>query len=214
MQFHIKCSTFVRLASICSFFEPTTLEEFRKQLTTVRLEARGGKIFAIATNQKVAAIEFIAFDPTGQNGVAHIVLDPKIINQCKAESFMNGTLSINTIPEIATAMASTTSGWTYQGNACHWFEKTILDEWRKWAPDKMPSKSEHIMMWNLYHIQALLEASPSGKVLFPEFIDARKPIVLRDQNDPNWVGLFVPKMTNNNSDMPKVGAELPEWWRA
>jgi hypothetical protein len=211
MKFDIKCATFVRLASICNFFEPTTPEELRKELRTVRLEAANGKIFAIATNQKIAAAELVGFEHTGQNGVAHVVLDPAIINQCKAESFMDGYLTINTIPEIATAMANTTSGWSFQGNPCYWFDETILDEWRTWAPDNVAKKSENIMAWNLYHVQALLESSPTGKVYFPKYIDASEPIILRDQGDPNWVGLFIPQ--KSKTEPQKVAAELPDWWR-
>lgn len=211
MKFDIKCATFVRLASICNFFELRTPQEIREKLSTVRLEACNGKLLAIATNQQVAAIELLGNIPQGQFGVAHLVLDPRLIAQCKAESVIDSVLTINTIPEIAAASAQTSSGWQFHGNPCYWFDTPDLDDWRKWPADKMPKKSQHIMTWELYHIQALVESSPSGKIVFPEFINAEEPVVIRDLRDPNWVGLFIPKP---QGETQKVAAELPAWWRS
>lgn len=212
MKFQIKCATFVRLASICGFFESTTPPEVRERLNTVRLEIVNGRVIAIVTNQKVAAIELIGYTIPNEYGVAHIILDPLLISRCKTEAISGGELVINTIPEIAAASAQTLSGWVHQGNACQWFPHPELDEWRLWAPDEIPKKSEHIMAWNLYHVQALLDSSPTGKVIFPRYIDATKPIVLRDETNANWVGLFMAKLVDNNSAMPEIGAELPDWW--
>jgi hypothetical protein len=209
MRFDIKCATFTRLATICSFFEPECAKEDRDVINTVRLEAINGKLIAVVTNMRIAAIELIGTVPVGQNGVAHIVLDPSLIAQCKAESFIDGVLTINTIPEIAVASAQTSSGWSMQGNTCHWYEDTPLNDWRTWAPDAPITKSEGIMMWGLYAVQSLAESSPTGKVIFPRYIDAMKPVVLRDKTNPNWVGLFVPRPYN---DQQKTEATLPEWW--
>jgi len=210
MRFEIKCSTFARLASICNFFEPSTPQELKDQINTVRLEKVNGKTIAIATNQKIAAIEMLPQYEPGEHGkVIHVVLDPAIIAQCKMEAFLDGSLIIDAIPEIATAMARTTSGWSHQGNACHWFADTVLNDWRKWASDNV-SKSKGIMSWNLAHVQALFEASPSGKVYFPRHIDISEAIVLRDQLNPNWVGLFRAKLSNTEAQ--EEPAELPDWW--
>lgn len=211
MKFEIKCSTFTRLASICNFFEPTTEQELKDQINTVRLEKVNGKTIAIVTNQKIAAIEILPQYEPGENGhVAHIVLDPSLIAQCKAESFFDGSLYINTIPEIATGMAQTSSGWAFQGNACHWFTETIMDNWRDWANPIPSLQSYYVMAWNLAHVQALFESSPSGKIYFPRHIDASKSITLRDLENPNWVGLFMPKRPNNQ--IHEEPATLPEWW--
>lgn len=183
MRFDIKCATFVRLASICSFFEPSTQQEFRDKLNTVRLEIVNGRVLAIATNIKIAAIESVGFTMPGEYGVAHVILDPALIAQCKYESNMDGTLTINTIPEAALGMAQTSSGWMMPGNACYWFDETPLNDWRKWAPDEVEKKSTGIMVWNAFHVQSLVESSPTGKVVFPEFIHVKKPVVLRDKNN-------------------------------
>jgi hypothetical protein len=210
MRFEIKCSTFARLASICSFFEPTTPQELKEQINTLRLEKVNGKTIAIITNQKIAAIEILPQYEPGEHGKAiHIVLDPALISQCKMEAFLDGSLFIDAIPEIATAMARTSSGWGYPGNACHWFSETVMDDWREWSGDKI-KKSDGIMAWRLAHVQALFEASPSGHIYFPRHIDATKPVVLRDKNHDGWVGLFIPKPSNTEQQLD--AAELPDWW--
>lgn len=208
MKFEIKCATFLRLAKICEFFEPECPMDERAILTTVRLEHYDGNAFAIVTNKRIAAIERIGSAPAG-NGVAHVVLDPQLLAQCRAETFLDGSLIINTIPEIATAMASTSSGWNYSGNACYWWDETPLDDWRSWSPDEPIKKHEGIMYWGLFAVTSLLESSPSGKVYFPKYINCSKPVVLRDKHDDNWVGLFIPEPFQSTQ---KESAELPDWW--
>lgn len=210
MLFHIKCATFVRLASICDFFESHTPQEIKDKCNTLRLEISNGKVFAIATNVKIAAVELVG-NSSEKDGVAHVIIDKAIIDQCRAESWFDATLSIQTIPEIAIATATTSSGWTHQGNACHWFDETPLDKWREWAPDKTAGKSTGVMWWNLFYVETLLKSSLSGKVVFPEFINAKEPIVLRDRDNPNWVGLFLADPTPYEQRVTEA-AVVPDWW--
>lgn len=210
MRFDIKCSTFTRLASICNFFEPETTQEQRASINTLRLEAINGKIIAICTNQRIAAVEYIAQCDPNLREVIHVILSEELVSRCKLEAIMDGVLSINTIPEIANAMAQTSSGWMLTTNVCTWPDETVLDNWRKFAPDESFKKSEGIMVWNLLQVQALFESSPTGKVYFPRHIDANKPVVLRDMNNPFWVGLFIPSTYNHK--VQKESAELPDWW--
>lgn len=211
MKFEIKCATFARLAAICGFFESHTPQEIKEKCSTVRLEIANGKVFAIATNVKIAAIELVGNAPLDHVGVAHVIVDQTIIDQCKAESWFDGVLTIQTVPEIAIATATTTSGWAYKGNACHWFDETPLDNWRAWAPEKMATKSTGAMWWNLFYVEALLQSAVSGKVVFPEFIDVKEPVVLRDRDNPNWVGLFLADPTPYEQKITEP-ARLPEWW--
>lgn len=212
MRFEIKCATFARLASVCSFFEPSTEEELKQQINTVRLEKVNGRTIAIATNQKIAAIEMLPqYEPGEHAKVIHVALDPVLINQCKMEAFLDGSLIIDVIPEIATAMARTSSGWTYPGNACIWPVETVMDDWREWATEPA-KKSNGIMMWHLSRIQSLFEASPTGQIYFPRHIDTSQAIVLCDKNNPNWIGLF--RADPSNTEKQEVPATLPEWWSA
>jgi hypothetical protein len=60
MQFQIKCETFLRLASICNFFESHTPHDVKEKCNTVRLEITKGKVFAIATNVKLRRLNISA----------------------------------------------------------------------------------------------------------------------------------------------------------
>ncbi len=211
MQFQIKCSTLIRLASICSFFEPTVPEQTREKINTIRLEAQNGKLLAIVTNQKIAVIELIGSVDVNLKGFTHLKLDPVLIAQCKAEALIGSHLIINTIPEMASAFAQTSSGWVYAGNPCLWFDETPLNDWRDWMPDEVSKKTTGAMYWNLFQVQSLVESSPTGEVCFPQFIDVSKPVILRDIHDSNWLGFFIPKPYDGSKS---PSASLPEWLRA
>ena len=59
MQFSMKCSDFVRLSKVCSFFEPTTPLQMRSKINIIRFEVIDKKLLAIITNNKIAVVEFI-----------------------------------------------------------------------------------------------------------------------------------------------------------
>lgn len=210
MQFQIKCETFIRLASICNFFESHTPHDIKEKCNTVRLEITNGKVFAIATNVKIAVIEYLG-QTVEKDGTAHVILDPQILERCKAETWFDGIVNVNTIPEIAIANISTSGGWVYPGNGCYWFDETPLNNWREWVSDKPAKASKGIMWWNLYYVESLLRSSKSGKVIFPQFIDTEEPVLLRDRENPNWVGLFLADPTPYEDKVIQP-AMLPEWW--
>lgn len=200
LTFHIQSETLQRLSTVIRFFEPTTDEETRTLLNAVRLEHRAGHSYAIVTNQKIAAVEHLG--ATDQpDSVAH--LNPSVLLG------LQGLLTITVMPEIALATCQDEQG-NIVGDCCHWFDSTPLDGWRDWAAP-VATESKGAMYWDLYHIETLLAASPSGKVVFPKFIDVEKPIVLRDRHVEGWVGLFIPS--------PPIGepavkpAELPTWFQ-
>lgn len=211
MKFNIKCATFVRLAKICDFFLPSCQPYERERLNCVRLEIADGKIYAIVTNQQVAAIELVGnVSDVKQKGCVHVKIDQQMIEHCKTAAFFDGTLTIDSFPEMAMANAtSTIPGWAYTGSPCYWWDETPLNDWRTWVPDEPVKKHEGIMQWSMYQVQALAESCPTGELYFPKFIDSVKPVVLRDCGNPYWVGLFVPKPQGS---VQKVAAELPDWW--
>lgn len=200
LTFQIQSETLQRLSSIISFFEPTTDTETRTLLNAVRLENRNGQLFAVVSNQKIAAVEHLG--TTDQpDSVAH--LNPSALIA------LQGLLTITVMPEIALATCQDEQS-NIVGDCCHWFDNTPLDGWREWAAPSA-TESKGAMYWDLYHIETLLAASPSGKVVFPQFVDVEKPIVLRDRYVEGWVGLFIPS--------PPIGepavkpAELPTWFQ-
>jgi len=211
MKFIVKCETFARLSTICQFFEPSIEHEIKDQLNVLRLENFNGKSYAIATNQKIAAVEYLG--PTNEpNGCAHVILDSVMIEKAKEESAYGSFFEVSTIPEIAAGAVKSMLGWAYPGNPCRWFDKTAMNDWRKWVNEK-PVKTKGAMYWDLSHLQTLLQSSPSGKIIFPEMIDVDYPILIRDRMNDNWFGLFVAKPTEADAALnPVKAATLPIWW--
>lgn len=208
MKFEIKCSTFIRLASVCNFFDPSTPVKDREDFMTVRLEKVNGRTIAVSTNRMVMAIELLPHFDLSTDEICHVVLDPQLVNQCKFDSLLDATLTIETMPEIALATASTSTGWKYHGNACYWRDDTEFDKWRDVIPKNNASASKHVMTWDMSHLQALFESSPTGEIYFPRYIDASQPIILRDAGDDSWVGVFIPSI---DSKTRTVEAEMPKW---
>ena len=207
MNFSIKCQTFVRLTSVCNFFEPTTRADVREKINTLRLENKDGKCFAIATNEKIAVVEFL-HNTDQPDGCIHVIRDEALIKQCEIEMQFDSNLHFTAVKEIAVATAKTDLGYSHPENCCYWWDDTPLNNWRNWAPSDNPAESTGAMYWNINHIETLVRSSPSGQIVFPEFINSSQPLVLRDRKSPNWAGLFIP----DAGDGLVKQAEIPEWW--
>lgn len=209
MDFLIKCDVFSRLAQVTRQFDKTTDFDTKKMISCVRLEYRKGHYYAIATNQQIAAIQYLG--RTDQpDGEAHVVNDDVLIKQCIQETLYDSSLFVQVIPEFALANIVTTTGWAYKGQGCIYPENGPLDTWRNWFPDKNPTKSNGIMYWNIDHIESLARSSPSGHLYFPKFIDVEKPVVIRDRFDDNWCGLYIPRPHLSDGSITKE-AEKPAW---
>lgn len=209
MKITISCATFARIAQITGFFDLSTDPEISKQLSCVRIEVKDGHAFAISTNQKIAAIEYIG--ATEEKDCAfHIKADKQLIDQCVKEIPFDSFLNIIYIPEILMATISTMLGYNYAGNAADEImpEASLLKNWRTWFPDEMPKKSHGFLYFDTDHLKTLCQSSPSGQIIFPEIINTDFPIVLRDKQNPNWCGLFFGKDAEL-SDLK--GATMPEW---
>lgn len=207
-NFTIKCETLVRLSNVCSYFSPRVDEELKNTINVVRLENSGGHCLAIVTNQAVACVEKLG-EAIDKDGYADIKLDPVLIRQMKQEALYGSFLNVATIPELATSTCSTSLGWQYP-NCCVWHDDSPLNKWRDWATDNAV-QSFGSMYWDLDEVEVLFKSSPTGKIVFPEFIDSEKPVTLRDRYSEDWVGLFIPKP--NPGERVTRKAELPEWWR-
>ncbi len=210
MKFQIPCETYYRLSKILSYFQPDIDDEIKQKINCIRLENSNGILIAVATNQKIAVIEKIG--ATNQpNGAVHIVVNEKLINQAKTEKVYNSFIEVIAIPQMAMASAKTMLGYTYEGNVAIFPTETPMDDWRDWAADEPIKKSKGAMYWNTIYLNMLNESSLSGKLAFPEFIDTEKPVVLNDIENPNWIGLFMPKRAD--SEIQVSPAQLPKWWK-
>jgi hypothetical protein len=203
--------TLLRLANVVSFFESNVTEDLKSKIKTIRLENKAGRTVAIATNQKIGAVEYIG--PTeAPDGVCYLNLSENLLNAAKKVAEQNQSLTITVIPEIAMATAQAGINGEFVADVCLWFDSSPLDKWRTWiVPPAQCSKG--IMCWDLFHLELLMKASPTGHVVFPEFIDVSTPILLRDKfKDQEWLGIFIPsdKLT---PDMERVIKEryLPTW---
>ena len=177
MRFSIPTNTLKRLSTVLSLSAP-------QHLNAIRLEHLNGNTLAIVTNQQVAAIELIA--PTDQpNG--HCYLKPQ-------DWQPDQVLEIDVMPEFALAT----------DDCCYWWDDpdTPLSDWQSWiAPVAVASSG--VMVWDTYQMMTLWQSSPTGQVVFPQFIDADKPVCVRDGD---WMGLFLP-----SDEKVKEAAVLPEW---
>lgn len=210
MDVSISCEIFARLTNVIANFDAN---ETRQYLKSVYVEHHLGNAFAVATNGKIAAIEFLGKREFEQASV-NIVADPVLIQQCRTEAAFNSVLSVNFNEVLQFGSAKTTLGYCYPGNAVIAPRNPEFSQWRNWAPDKPVKASKGAMFWNTEQIAALGASSPSGRLLFPEFIDATKPIVVRDIIDENWFGLFMPnRMVENETITYMEGAKLPEWFK-
>ena len=205
--FHVKSSTLSRLSSLASFFEASTPEDMRKELNTVRLENKGGKTFAIVSNQKIAAIEYVSTTDE-PDGAVHLILSEGLLQQLFMEASSDCEMTLNTIPEMGISTMESTSGYNVS-NCCHWWEPRWLDKWQTWATEPA-TETIGIMAWNMNRVESLLKTSPSGNIVFPAFVDTTTPVVFRDYFNPKWVGIMFAQLTEDiKITEPAV---LPEWW--
>ena len=207
-KYILKCSTLYRLSQVCKFFSSDANEEAIKQLNLIRLEISNGKMFAISTNKKIASIEYIGTtaEPDSFN---HLKITDEFVKEMQTGVKNDYSATITTMPEIAFSSIKSDSGVEIM-DCCDWSDNAYLGNWRKWASPEI-TKNVGFMSWELYHVELLMSASPSGEIIFPKFIDFKKAIVLRDRFSENWVGLFVPSIKDEeNKHKPAV---LPDWWK-
>ena len=217
MNFEISAEIFMRLAKLASIIPQRVMEipsEDAESIKCVRLEYRGGNYYAIATNRRVAAVYYLG-TTTEADAVTHITIDPALIAQCAQEKQFNSTLQIVSIPELQIVSLKTLFGWNYPGNAGVFPPpQGRLNEWMIWVPKTEAKASVGAMCWSAENVKTLVEASPSGRVSFPEFIDAMQPVMMRDIIDPNWLGVFMSNVVDEETEQAKTiePAQLPAWW--
>lgn len=171
----------------------------------IRFEILNHKVYGIASNDSVGIVEFLG-ESDDMDGVCHIIINDKLAEYIKNNLYSETNVIIETIPEIATG--TLTCGDFLETSCFIWPESTPLDNWKSWlVPDT--DKSTGFMFWNVYQVQKLFEASPSGDLVFPEFFDSSKPVLIRDNNDSRWAGFFIPKAKTKQVVKP---ATKPDWW--
>lgn len=211
-DFFITCDTYTRLAGIVEGYEPP---RDRQSLRSVYIERRGGHAFAISSCSTLLVGEYIGHSEQ-EDGSVNLSLDPALIAQCRTEVAFKSGLFVNVNPMLKFATAKTSLGYVHPQNAAIWdFGHNWAANWRKALPKEEVKKSKGFMHWYAAKVAALASSSPSGRVVFPERIDATASTIIRDAVNPNWFGLFMPRM--DERDIPKFDmtgiepGELPKW---
>lgn len=207
MELSIGCDVFVRLAKIAM---SNKLNGQRDYLKSVWLEITDkGDVLAIATNVKVAAIEHLGTIKS-EPGKMNVCVDDALIEQCKTETAFDGTITFVNNPVLKFISAKTSLGYVHATNAgVYTDEKNEFESWRDWFPDKLPEKTNGGIFSNLENLALLASSSPTGSVVFQEFVDAKQPVMVQDVHEPSWVGLFMPRPDAKNRS-PEPFA-IPTW---
>lgn len=213
MDFTISCDTIARLAPIA---QHQTIGEPRDYLSAIYIERVKNSVFVVSTNRYTAAIEHIPNTIAAGDGWMLLKLHDKLIEQCKTEAAFNSRLHIVYVPEMYFATAKTDFGYVCADNIAYQ-PAPIMNEkftdvrrefemWRMWAPGKLAKASHGAFELNAQQIAHIAQAAPSGKILFPEFIDCRDGVLVRDSVSENWCGLFMAR-----GEKVFKGINYPEW---
>ena len=206
MNIDISCELYARLSAIPLLLDPM---EGRKYLKSLFFERNNGNLYAVATNVKLAAIEYLGKND-GPDECTAIVIDQALIDQCKREIACNGRMSIVANPLLNYTSIKTTFGFVCPGNDMVQLpEMSNFNQWREWFPDSIPKKNHGAMYWTTSLIHALATTSPTGGLRVPEHIDTTRPVVVRDQESANWAGLIMPIPLDENATVEP--ATIPEW---
>jgi hypothetical protein len=209
MNFEIPCETYSRLAEIGMRLSDG---DKRQYLKSIYLERRNGVVIAIATNSKIAIIERLAQQDGLPDDSFALVVNEAVIKQCDVECDLGGQLSVVNNPTLGFASIKSTFGWAFQGNGSVSLPADhVFRLWRTWFPDVMPDQSVGHMYIAHDTLYAIACASPSGALIFPEFIDNTKPVVMRDEGNEDWFALFMP--TPPKDKPPVAFREIPAWCR-
>lgn len=191
MEISVSCDTFVRLAKIAS---SNVSDGKRDYLKSIFLEiTEKGDVLAIATNVKIAAIENIG-RLTATPGKMNVCVDETLVQQCETEIAFNSSVTFINNPVLNFTSAKTSLGYNHVGNAGVYVDgKNEFETWRNWFPDELPTEANGGIFSNLENLALLASSAPTGSVIFQEIIDNKKPVIVQDVHDDNWLGLFMPR---------------------
>ena len=175
-------------------------DALRPHLACVRLEYRGGKAFAIASDSFVMAIYYIG--PTTE-----------------PDEFMNVACGGELLAIAGASDALTFEGWQiasiatlslYESKSSGVWpllpdKEPLFTNWWRLIPD--PAKFERGFIYLQDELfRKLAATSPSGHIVFPAVVDNTDYMYLRDVYDPNWLGLIHARKKDGCEP-----ATIPEW---
>lgn len=188
MNYSVPCDTVKRLLNID---------------TSVRLEGN----LAIALSRQFLVIEKLPWVNPDDAIQFRPQTDLRVAIK-KEALFADSFVQITAFPMVHLATAVTGQGFACNENCAIWDNPPEnIERWRTLLPDEPPVAPNGGMFWSTAEMVMLASSSPSGRLVFPEIIDVDKPIIVRDDNDPNWCALFLGKC--NEAEIKP--AKLPAW---
>lgn len=199
MQVQINADVFVRFANLARNLPPSDPRDY---LRSVMIEVANGNAFIVSTDSRFMAVQRLG-ELAGEFR-ACIVADDVLTAQVRAEMPFSSSLF------VSHEKVTTSLGFMYPGQPFISPPPGKINELFKWR-DLLRVKVDQnngTMFINAPRMRALIETSPSGRVLFPPKIDIAKPIVVKDAIDPDWLGVFL----GRTEDAPLSYGSLPEWF--
>lgn len=181
------------------------LARFSK-LSTVRLELKNNKQYIIGYNKYIACVQYLG-ECIDADEIIYLDFNERTLKNLEFELNVGSDYIIETNPELATGTVKTSLGGRYD-EMIYWLDEDETDNWFSWFTES--NETVGFMYWDLYQVQTLFECSPSGEIIFPECINATKPVIVVDANNTEWLGVFIPR---SDSDKPLKPAILPEWMK-
>lgn len=210
MEFEILCETYCRLVKLPLYYK--TDDPAFNEMKTIRIEFTETSILAIAAHNKFMAIEKIGENLKKQSGKLHLIVSPELLAQCEVEKNFGGKINVAFSSMLNFTTAKTTMGFNLPYSFSYLAETPLFDKWRNWMPDKPVTKTNGPMYLNGEKIGFFHQLAPSGSIVFPEFIDNTKPIIVRDHVDENWIGVFMPNVIDDNGKLVNLHPAIkPDW---
>lgn len=190
----------------------TTLRRFIKIIQSstpdnfkhLKLEVSNGHIYLIGCNSYVACVQHLGITDQSSDS-CYINITPELVNVVDGNINAGGTIEFETLPELAMGSVLTTVD-NVGSDIIIWPDESPLDKWREWFITS--DESDGFMYCNLLEVLTLWDCSPTGELVFPELLNANEPVIVRDINDDDWLGVFIP--ANSGKELLKP-ATLPEW---
>ncbi len=164
----------------------------------------GGKVFATASDGKILACELTGF-------VQNLPESETIIRPIPHHK--SGDVVIFPVP---LGQPGNPTIYVEKDGMPIEFLQAIPDRFIDWRrsniafPKAPPKKPIIPVSFEMRYIAKLLATTPSGSVVFPEYIDQNSSIVVNDPDVPEWFGLFLPIKDNDKKNLQP--AILPGWF--
>lgn len=200
MIFKITCETFLRLSNAAL---PLGQVDERGNFYTVGIQNANGQSIGIATTGKIMAVEWLKI--TDQpDGIISIPLNDDLLKQCEIEAVYNSVLTIEN--GVITSSLGWSQTFTVTSDIHHY-----LNEWKNILRDCTTDNKLLMagMFMNTEHLSALGRSSPTGRIVFPEKIYSKRPVMVVDATDKNWFGFFIG--TTDDGAPVNTSPFIPEW---